>query len=108
MVWSLSLAKLEPTALSCRLAVNLVLLAHIAMMELAAAYPVPQVTTAMIQLWGHYSVSLDMYQLVGKLLVYSVQVVSDTRNTCTGIIHVLVNLSHPPTCTPCACTCTPS
>ena len=76
MVWSLSLAKLEPTAWKCRLAVNLVLLEHTVILELAAAYPVPQVTIAMTQLWGHFSVSLDMSPLVGKLLVLSVQVVS--------------------------------
>ena len=97
MVWSLSLARLEPTALNCRLTVNPVLLAHTAMVELAAACPVPQVTTAMIQLWGHYSVSLDMYQVVEKLLVLFVQVVSgihDTStSTCIIIFYVVGNLS---------------
>ena len=97
MVLNLSLAGLEPTALNCRLTVNPVLLAHTAMVELAAAYPVPQVTTAMIQLWGHYSVSLDMYQVVEKLLVLFVQVVSGIHDTSTGtciiILCVVGNLS---------------
>jgi hypothetical protein len=79
MVWSLYLAKLEPTALNCSLAVNLVLPVHTVMMELAAAYPAPQVTTATIQLWGHCGVSLDTCHLVGKLPVLFVQVVRDVE-----------------------------